>query len=164
MNQSLARSVSTPTTYITSASIGGQRAVITFDPPLFIVGYLTVQCNCNTNKLQREIENFTKAVGFYEVCERTAWTPHQANDRWGSDNNRNSNSRKRGFDRSDELTVKIEWLNHQVAEESPWENPWSSRIWTLAAINSFLCVCVVKIKKKKHETRRAISCHHPVLS
>ena len=48
-----------------------QRVVITFDPSPFILGYLTVQCNYNANKLQREIEDFTKAVGFYEVNKRT---------------------------------------------------------------------------------------------
>lgn len=57
---------------MTSAAIMAQRVVITFDPPLFILGYLTVRCNFNANKLQRELEAFTKAVGFYKVSERSA--------------------------------------------------------------------------------------------
>lgn len=85
VNQPLTSSVSIQTNYVISASIAAQRVVITVDPSPFILSYLTVQCNYNANKLQRETKDSTKAVGFYEVDERTALAPCQANDRWGSD-------------------------------------------------------------------------------
>lgn len=56
-------------------SVMAQRVAIPCDPPLFVLGYLTIQCNCNANKLQGGIEDFTKAVAFYEIAESTAETP-----------------------------------------------------------------------------------------